>query len=42
LSLGERPPESIICAYSSLVMPVIDAAACWKLWPSVAKILARK
>src|SRR5664280_1432912 len=40
--MGERPPATIIAVYSSTVMPVIDAAACTKLLPSVAKILARK
>src|SRR5262245_20381413 len=41
-SLGERPPFSIIFAYASWLMPVIVAAAYWKLLPSVAKIFARK
>ena len=38
----ERPPASIIAAYSSCVMPVMLAAMYWKLLPSVAPILARK
>src|SRR5690606_24982681 len=39
---GERPPLSIISAYSSWVIPVIEPAANWKLFLSVEKSLDRK
>ncbi len=42
LPSGERPPATIMSRYSSSDIPVIDAAICWKLLPSVAPILARK
>ena len=42
MALGRATAREHHCAYSSCDMPVMSAAACWKLWPSVAKILARK
>ena len=39
----ERPPaEHHVAVLAPRVMPVMLAAICWKLWPSVAPILARK
>ena len=40
--LGERPPASIMSAYSCWVHPVILAANCWKERPSVAPSLEVK
>src|SRR5258708_39871168 len=38
----ERPPASIIAAYSCCEEPVMSAARCWNEWPSVAPSLAVK
>src|SRR5260370_40380205 len=38
----ERPPASIIAAYSCCEEPVMSAARCWNEWPSVAPSLALK
>ena len=38
----ERPPRSIMSAYSCWLIPVIFAAICWKERPSVAPSLAVK
>src|ERR1700758_5530619 len=35
----ERPPASIIAAYSCCEEPVMSAARCWNEWPSVAPSL---
>src|SRR5260370_8575718 len=38
----ERPPESIILAYSCCEAPVMSAARCWNEWPSVVPSLPPK